>query len=246
MPDRQQSRTTTCTTTRATRTIYAARTAPASQALRGARAWATALAVLLGATLAAAAAAAGPAIPNTDSSSPDANAQLQGPALRDALQRGGWVVYFRHTATDFSKTDAGMTSPTDCTNQRLLSPQGQQDAAAIGQQIRAMRLPIAQALASPYCRTMDHARRMLGPVTPQLEIREAQAGDYAGLKRLLAGPVAAGGNRWIVGHGTPFRAVAGPPHLAEGEAVVIRPDTIGWTVVARLTLADWQALAALP
>jgi len=58
--------------------------------------------------------------------------------------------------------------------------------------------------------------------------------------------VAAGGNRWIVGHGTPFRAVAGPPHLAEGEAVVIRPDTTGWTVVARLTLADWQALAALP
>jgi hypothetical protein len=87
---------------------------------------------------------------------------------------------------------------------------------------------------------------MLGQVTARNEIREAQAGDYAGLKRLLATPVAAGGNRWIVGHGTPFRAVAGPPHLAEGEAVVIRPGTTGWTVVARLTLADWQALSALP
>ncbi len=245
MPDRQQAITTTRTTP-TTATTHTAHTALASQAWRGARAWATALAVLPGLTLAAAAGAAGPAIPNTDSSSPDADAQLHGPALRAALQRGGWVVYFRHTATDFSKTDTGMTSATDCANQRPLSPQGQQDATAIGQQIRAMRLPIAQALASPYCRTMDHARRMLGPVTPQLEIREAQAGDYAGLKRLPAAPVAAGGNRCIDGHGTPFRAVAGPPHLAEGEAVVIRPDTTGWTVVARLTPADWQALVALP
>lgn len=212
--------------------------------MRGARAAAIALALLLGATLPAAADDA-TVIPNRDSSAPETEAPLQGQALRAALQRGGWVVYFRHTATDFSKNDAAMTGYADCARQRLLSAQGQQDAAAIGQQIRALRLPVTEALASPYCRTMDHAQRMLGAVTPRQEIREAQAGDYAGLKRLLAAPVAAGGNRWIVGHGTPFRAVAGPPHLAEGEAVVIRPGRTGWTVVARLTLADWQALAAL-
>lgn len=220
-------------------------TAPAHRPMRGVRALATALAVLLGAALPAAAHAT-TAIADTASSAPDPDAQLQGPALRAALQRGGWVVYFRHTATDFSKNDAGMTGYADCAHQRLLSPQGQQDAAAIGRQIRALRLPVTEALASPYCRTMDHAQRMLGRVTPRNEIREAQEGDYAGLKRLLATPVAAGGNRWIVGHGIPFRAVAGPPHLAEGEAVVIRPDTTGWTVVARLTLADWQALSARP
>ena len=93
---------------------------------------------------------------------------------------------------------------------------------------------------------MDHARLMLRNITPRNEIREAQAGDYAGLKRLLAAPVAAGSNRWIVGHGIPFRAVAGPPHLAEGEAVVIRPDITHWTVVARLAVADWPALATAP
>ena len=57
-----------------------------------------------------------------------------------------------------------------------------------------------------------------------------------------AAPVPAGTNRWIVGHGTPFRAVAGPPHLAEGEAVVIKPGNTRWTVVARITVADWDAL----
>jgi phosphohistidine phosphatase SixA len=183
-----------------------------------------------------------PTIADATSSAPAAGAALQGPALLDALRSGGYVVYFRHTATDFSRGDSAMTSYTDCANQRLLSPQGQSDATAIGQRIRALQLPVGEALASPYCRTMDHARRMLTSVTPRNEIREAQGNNYAGLKQLLATPVSAGTNRWIVGHGTPFRAVAGAPHLAEGEAAVIRPDTTGWTVVARLAVADWQSL----
>lgn len=185
-------------------------------------------------------------IADTASSAPAAGAALQGPALLNALRGGGYVVYFRHTATDFSRGDSAMTSYTDCDNQRLLSAQGRSDATAIGQRIRALKLPVGEALASPYCRTMDHARLMLTTVTPRNEIREAQGNNYAGLKQLLASPVQAGTNRWIVGHGIPFRAVAGAPHLAEGEAAVIRPDTTGWTVVARLAVADWQALGAAP
>ncbi len=184
-----------------------------------------------------------PAIANAESSVPSAAATLQGPQLLAALKRGGYVVYFRHTATDFSKNDAAMKGFDDCENQRLLSEQGQRDASAIGQRIRALGLPVGEALASPMCRTMDHARLMLKNVTPRNEVRETQNGDYAGLKQLLAAPVARG-NRWIVGHGIPFRAVAGAPHLAEGEAAVIRPGTTGWTVVARLLVADWQTLGA--
>ena len=56
----------------------------------------------------------------------------------------------------------------------------------------------------------------------------------------------ASGNRWIVGHGIPFRAIAGPPHLMEGEAVVIRPEGERWTVVARIAVADWAALQGAP
>lgn len=183
-------------------------------------------------------------IPDGVSSSPAAGSALEGPALLRALRSGGYVVYFRHTATDHSRGDSAMTSYTDCDNQRLLSAQGKSDAVAIGQRIRALQLPVGEALASPYCRTMDHARLMLAQVTPRNEIREAQGNNYAGLKRLLAMPVPAGANRWIVGHGTPFRAVAGAPHLAEGEAVVIRPGTTGWTVVARISVSGWASLGA--
>jgi hypothetical protein len=185
-----------------------------------------------------------PAIANAESSAPSASAALQGAQLLAALKRGGYVIYFRHTATDFSKNDSAMKSLDDCENQRLLSEQGRRDAIAIGERIRALGLPVGEVLASPMCRTMDHARLMLVNVTPRNEVREAQGGDYAGLKQLLATPVVRGGNRWIVGHGIPFRAVAGVPQLAEGEAAVIQPGTTGWTVVARLVVADWQTLGA--
>jgi Histidine phosphatase superfamily (branch 1) len=182
-------------------------------------------------------------IASTESSAPLAGSQLQGAALVAALRHGGYVIYFRHTATDFSRSDSGMRSHDDCDNQRPLSAQGRADAAAIGQRIRALRLRLGEALASPYCRTMAHARLMLGDdVTPRNEIREAEGGDYPGLKQLLAAPVAPGSNRWIVGHGNPFRTIAGAPHLMDGEAAVIRPGGTQWTVVARLAVADWQAL----
>jgi len=183
-----------------------------------------------------------PPIANAESSAPGAAALLQGSKLLAALKRGGYVIYFRHTATDFSKNDSAMTGFDDCENQRLLSEQGRRDAVAIGERIRALGLPVGEAFASPMCRTMEHARLMLKSVTPRNEVRETQNGDYAGLKRLLAAPVAPGGNRWIVGHGIPFRAIAGAPHLAEGEAAVIRPGQTRWTVVARLNVADWQTL----
>jgi Histidine phosphatase superfamily (branch 1) len=185
-----------------------------------------------------------PEIASTASSAPTLATPLQGLALVAALQKGGLVVYFRHTATDFSRGDGAMRSYDDCDNQRLLSAQGRADAAAIGERIRALKLPGGEAYASPYCRTMDHARRMLGAVTPRDEIREASGGDYPGLKRLLATPVPDGRNRWIVGHGIPFRAIAGPPHLMEGEAVVMRPEGDRWTVLARVTVQDWAALPA--
>lgn len=183
--------------------------------------------------------------PPERSSVPDAQAQLQGAALVRGLRAGGLVVYFRHTATDFSKNDQAMRGYDDCANQRLLNEQGRVDAKAIGQRISALGLPLGETLASPMCRTMEHARLMLGPVTPAPAMRELTApGEYPGLKRLLSARVAPGTNRWMVGHGTPFRNVAGPPQLAEGEAAVLRPTGEGWVVLARVTVRDWAELPA--
>jgi hypothetical protein len=182
------------------------------------------------------------AIASAESSAPEPAQAIALTDLAAALRTGGYVIYFRHTATDFSKGDAGMKDYSDCANQRLLTAQGRADAQEIGRRIQALNLPVGEVVASPFCRTMDTAKLMLGRATPGKALREGDAGDYPGLKQLLATPVAAGSNRWLIGHGIPFRAVAGAPQLAEGEAAVIRPQGTRWTVVAKLLPQDWAQL----
>ena len=188
------------------------------------------------------------AVASAESSAPSGPGVLAAADVARALRQGGFVIYFRHTATDFSRDDAASSRYGDCAHQRLLSAAGQREATAIGQQIRRLKLPVTDVLASPMCRTMDTAQRLFGRATPQPAMREGEAGgigsggDYPGLKRLLAAPVAVGSNRWLVGHGSPFRAIAGAPHLAEGEAAVIRPEGTRWRVVARLQPSEWAAL----
>jgi hypothetical protein len=48
----------------------------------------------------------------------------------------------------------------------------------------------------------------------------------------------------ITSHGNPFRAIAGPPHLQEGEAAVLKPADGKFIVVARIRAGDWAGLAA--
>ena len=199
------------------------------------------LLALSGAPVRAQGAASAQAVERSSAPAPDA--RLEGAALVRALRAGGLVVYFRHTATDFSKHDRDMRGYDDCTHQRPLNEQGRADARAIGRRIAALELPVGTVMASPMCRTMEHARLMLGRATPTTAMRELTApGEYLGLKRLLGERVEPGTNRWMVGHGTPFRSVAGPPHLAEGEAIVLRPAGDGWTVLARLAVNDWATL----
>lgn len=43
------------------------------------------------------------------------------PSIVQKLRQGGYVLYMRHAATDFSRDDSRMTSYEDCANQRNLA-----------------------------------------------------------------------------------------------------------------------------
>ena len=157
------------------------------------------------------------------------------------LRSGGYVLFLRHTSTDFSQTDARMKDFEDCANQRNLTDQGRSEARALGQHIRRLKIPIGEVLASPYCRTMETARLAFGKATATSEVRggPAEATRYDPLKKLLSAPAAKGTNRVISSHGNPFIALAGPPYLAEGEVAVVRPEGERFSVIARIRLSDW-------
>ena len=177
---------------------------------------------------------------------PDPAHALVGTPLADALRKGGYVLYFRHTATDFSQPDMAMTTYEDCSRQRNLSEEGRAQARAIGANFREMKIPVGEVLASPYCRTMEVARLAFDKAVATPAVRGAtaagEADRYAGLKVLLATPVEGATNRVISGHGNPFRAIAGAPHLSEGEMVVIKPLGDRYAIVARVPYGDWAKL----
>jgi len=60
--------------------------------------------------------------------------------------------------------------------------------------------------------------------------------------RIVSTPTSLADNLAIVSHGGPFRSVAGPPYLAEGEAAVVRPLGRDFRVIARIRVEDWEKL----
>jgi hypothetical protein len=181
------------------------------------------------------------------SSSPDPAHALEGAALVTALRAGGYTLYFRHTATDFSQSDRAMTAYDECASQRNLSEAGRMQAREIGESIRAMKLPVGEVIASPFCRTMETGRLMFGRAQPSTVVRGYEGtnvanADYSKLIALLASAPKPGTLRMITSHGNPFRAIAGPPHLEEGEAAVLRGNGKEFVVVARIKREDWALL----
>ena len=161
--------------------------------------------------------------------------------LLERLREGGYVLYLRHTSTDFSQNDSRMTSFEDCSTQRNLTDRGRDEARAIGEHVKRLKIPIGDVLASPFCRTMETARLAFGKATASHDVRggPVEAARYEPLRKLLSAPVPRGANRVISSHGNPFYALAGPPYLAEGEMAVVKPEGERFSVIAKIRLSDW-------
>ena len=163
------------------------------------------------------------------------------------LRKGGYILYFRHAATDFSQNDSNMKSFEDCASQRNLIDRGRADARAVGAAIKQLGIPVGAVLASPFCRTVETAQIAFGRAQKTQQVRggpaaPADSDRYAPLRKILIAPVEKGANLAVVSHANPFYSVAGPPYLAEGEAAVIRPLGSGFEVFARIRVEDWETL----
>ncbi len=185
------------------------------------------------------------------------SAGLAGQALVNALREGGYNIYFRHAATDWSLNDhvtaAGDWTSCDPARMRQLAPEGRRAARSIGEAIRALRIPVGDILASPYCRTVETARLMaLGPVKSTTDVMNMRVAAFFGgvpviakrARERLSIPPKTATNTILVAHGNVLRA-ATDLHSGEGEAVVFRPDgNGGFSLIARVAPQEWVRLAA--
>lgn len=183
-------------------------------------------------------------------------ALLSGEPLIQALRGGGYNLYFRHAATDWSQSDdvraAGDWTSCEPSRIRQLSDGGRRTARKVGEAIRALAIPVGRVLASPYCRTVETARLMgLGPVESTTDIMNLRVAEYFGgraaiarrAQARLAIPPTPGTNTVLVAHGNVAREATNV-YPGEGEGAIFHPDgSGGFVFVGRLSPEQWVRLA---
>lgn len=174
--------------------------------------------------------------------------------LIEKLRSGGYNLYVRHAATDWSQSDKinahGDWVSCDPGEVRQLSEKGREDARELGAALRSLGIPLGQVFASPYCRTMDTARLIsrqdVEATTDMMNLRSAafvggKEAVVARARERLSQLPAEGVNTLFAAHGNLGRAATGQ-NLAEGEVLIVAPRGNGaFDIEGTLTLADLKA-----
>ena len=169
----------------------------------------------------------------------------------EALQQGGYFIYFRHGATDSSQTDSDPNNLANCGTQRNLTDRGRAQARAIGEALRTLNIPVGKVLTSEYCRAKEYAQLSVrnGEVEPSLVLpdplpSELRQTNTTAFRRILETPPPVGLNTIFVAHSPNIRDAADVDLPVEGEAAILQPNAGNRpTLVARILPDDWPALA---
>ena len=243
--------------------------------------WSAALAAGLG--LMAPAALAQSATPEPQAIAPQSFGYAAGPihnpvpllgggkAVREALRKGGYIIYFRHGRTQLDQVSLesgnraeGKINFARCDTQRNLSDEGRAELKAAGEAFRKAAIPLDKTYASPYCRTKDTAVFLVAgsssgagtgggagantrvqelPLLAEFSPSEARPEDrLARLEQLFSQRPAPGKNTLIVAHGLTLRALTGFA-IGEGHALVLEPGDFK-TIVARIAPGEWAGVGS--
>jgi phosphohistidine phosphatase SixA len=181
--------------------------------------------------------------------------------LFSALKQGGYVLVFRHVATDDSQKDVYPFRFDDMTAQRQLSDKGREMARQMGAAIKKLEIPIGVVYTSRLNRAVETGKLLSGqdvkPVDGLTDSSAASASAMANpsganakaglaLRQLLDASPKAGTNTMLVTHKTNIADAFGKDaaDVQEGEAFVYKSTASGAaTLVARVKAEEWLAQA---
>jgi len=167
--------------------------------------------------------------------------------LVEDLKHGGYVLYFRHAATNWEERDQAQTDFSNRSLQRNLSEVGQREASVIGQAFKALEIPIEKVLASPMWRCRDTAQFAFGEydTTGLLYWKGPKFRDAR--VKMMSTPPAPGKNLVLIGHQDQLLPIVPGlkrDELQEGDALVIRPlGKEKFEVIREVSPFDWAKLA---
>src|SRR5437879_7152143 len=107
-------------------------------------------------------------------------AELEG--LVSSLKRGGYVLVFRHGATDDSQKDVYPFKFDDMTAQRQLSEKGRNMARELGEALKKLGVPIGEVYTSQLNRAVETGRLLGGKgVSPVDALTDSGAGSSSAM-----------------------------------------------------------------
>ncbi len=173
--------------------------------------------------------------------------ELRRDDLMTALQGGGYTVLLRHARTNRTIQEQRDPIPVKRTEQRNLNDLGVRDAKLMGTVFKKYGIRFAEVISSPMFRTVETAEYAVGTptrTTMALRVFPSTAEQAA----LIAAAPSAGTNRLLITHHFVIEQhVPGikPGDVNESEAAVVRLGKDGkLELVGRITLSDWEAMAA--
>jgi phosphohistidine phosphatase SixA len=168
------------------------------------------------------------------------------------LRQGGYVMVMRHASSPREAPSRETANADNIQLERQLDEAGRRGATAMGEAIRALKIPVGAVLTSPTYRaleTVKYAGFTSPTVVEQLGDRgkSMQGVDesQAMWLRQSVTEVPRSGNTLLVTHQPNFaRAFADwGGTVADGEVVVIRPNGRGdFAVVGRVPIEGWTRL----
>jgi len=175
--------------------------------------------------------------------------------LAMTLREGGLVILVRHGATFPDQADIDPLNFDNVAAQRNLNDKGKALAKAFGDALRQVGAPVGKVYTSKYNRayetvviagfkdiekTADVTEGGL-VVSPDENNRRSAA-----LRKMLATAPKAGTNTILITHQPNIVAALGKDwfDVKEGEASIFRPADGGYTLIARVPMAEWPLIAA--
>lgn len=169
-------------------------------------------------------------------------------ALAAALQKGGFVIVFRHAITDAAQRDVNIESFDDRSAQRNLSARGRTQSEEIGRAIDSLGVPVGDVLASPMWRCRDTAQLAFGRHETSINLFQKGAPQREARVLLLSTIPKEGTNTVLVTHQDvllPIVPSLKRDQLREGEALVVKPlGDRKFEVLAQAGPEHWKGLAA--
>lgn len=165
------------------------------------------------------------------------------------LNKGGYVIYVRHTSTEKDYADQLTADVNNCSTQRTLSEKGWDEATLIGSSFEILKIPVGSIYSSEYCRAWKTARLAFGAPVKLSKLNFEKSEEYTDAQMaimrdnvdpLLKQAPLAGTNTIIVGHDDPFEAATGIYPEPQGVAYVVKPGADDkFEIVGSIKPTDW-------